>query len=583
MLQFAATSYTVGQDAGSITIDVKRTGNPGSLVTVVYATGGGSAQAGTNYTATTGTLTFNPNELDKTFVIPIIDTHMVAANTFVNLTLSNPTGGATLGTPNPVTLTIRNNNQLTMQLGAAGFTVGELAGKATITVTRNSGSTSSTITYTTSGGSATPGLNYSPASGVLVFSPGQTSQSFTIPILHDSQVTGPLTVGIVLSSPTGGFLGDPSAAVLTLDDADLPGTLQLGTSATTVNPGAGVVKVIVNRVGGVGGTVTVNFATGGGSAVPGTDYTPVSGILTFNPGETTKTIAVPILNNPAAGNKAFGLTLSSPGGGATLGSPAAITVTISAGASRNNSNGSTPNVIPNATGPVITDLQLQNNGQAITGIVLSFNRPLDAARAQEVANYGYVIRTPGPDRAFGTFDDGTTPIASAVYDPATNRVTLTPASPLAMNTFYQIAINQNANALTGAGVADTSGTLLNAGIADGPYVAQFGLGTKLSYTDHNGDLVSLTLGGGGLMELRRGANGDAQQLRILNGVPGGTTLKGQVRRGGKGSDGRTSLPLILGAAGVKVQLKSFAVGSIVKVPSAQGQPPKKSHHRHRRH
>ena len=57
-------------------------------------------------------------------------------------------------------------------------------------------------------------------------------------------------------------------------------------------------------------------------------------------------------------------------------------------------------------------------------------------------------------------------------------------------------------------MADTTGTLLNAGLGGGPYVALFGLGTRLSYSDHNGDLASLSLSGGGMMELVRGANGE---------------------------------------------------------------------------
>jgi len=50
------------------------------------------------------------------------------------------------------------------------------------------------------------GVNYTPTSGTLDFTAGQTSQSFTIPIIHDFQVTGPLTVGIALTSPSAGFL-----------------------------------------------------------------------------------------------------------------------------------------------------------------------------------------------------------------------------------------------------------------------------------------------------------------------------------------------------------------------------------------
>ena len=116
-VQFDAPSFTVDQAAGTMTIGVMRTtgSNPGTVLTVAYATGGGTAQPGVNYTTTTGTLTLYSGVMDQSFVVPIISTNMVGPDTTVNLTLSNPTGGATVDAPNPVTLTIENNNQLTMQ------------------------------------------------------------------------------------------------------------------------------------------------------------------------------------------------------------------------------------------------------------------------------------------------------------------------------------------------------------------------------------------------------------------------------------------------------------------------------------
>jgi hypothetical protein len=576
MVEFANASYTVDHSAGSITIDVKRIGNPGSLVTVAYATGGGTAVAGTDYTTTTGTLTFNPGELDKTFVVPILSTNLVGPDTTVNLTLSALTGGATFGTdtPNPVVLTIQNHNPLMMQFSAATFSVSESSGTATITVSRNTGSVTSEVDYATGGGSAVAGTNYKPASGILVFLPGQTMQTFTVPVIHDFQITGPLTVGLALTNPNGGFLGSQTTALLTINDVDQPGALQFGRSKLTVSPAAGTVSVTIVRAGGAGGTVSVAYTSADGSAVAGTDYAPVSGTLTFNPGDTSKTIPVSILNNTAGATRTFQLALSSPTGGATLGTPATMAITISPGGvvqqTGSNPGVTTPGVVPNAIGPSITDMHLVNDGQAITAIVLNFDRPLDAARAQNLANYGTDIRTPGPDGAFGTFDDGLVKISSAVYDASNNSVTLTLATPLPRNTLYLLTIDQNGNVLTGAGVSDTTGALLGQGISSTTTIEfLFGVGTALSYTDPKGNAVSLSLSGGGLMELRVGGDGTAQQLRILGAVPGRTTLQGHVRRTGPNATGKTSLPVLLGVRGVKVHLKSFTIGSVSTAPTGK--------------
>ena len=65
-----------------------------------------------------------------------------------------------------------------------------------------------------------------------------------------------------------------------------------------------------------GATVTVDYATGDGTAVAGEDYTETTGTLTFRPGETAKTVSVPVLDDGHdEGEETFTLTLSNPAGG----------------------------------------------------------------------------------------------------------------------------------------------------------------------------------------------------------------------------------------------------------------------------
>ena len=62
-------------------------------------------------------------------------------------------------------------------------------------------------------------------------------------------------------------------------------------------------------------TVTVNYATADGTATAGEDYTAASGTLTFNPGETVKTISIALLEDDATdGEETLTLTLSNPAG-----------------------------------------------------------------------------------------------------------------------------------------------------------------------------------------------------------------------------------------------------------------------------
>ena len=93
------------------TIDVVRSGNLAVAVSVNYATSNGSAVAGQDYTAVSGILNFAPNQSDATFSVPIL-ANSSRPTTFstVNLALSQPGGGATLGAIAFATLTITNNS-----------------------------------------------------------------------------------------------------------------------------------------------------------------------------------------------------------------------------------------------------------------------------------------------------------------------------------------------------------------------------------------------------------------------------------------------------------------------------------------
>jgi hypothetical protein len=104
----------------------------------------------------------------------------------------------------------------------------------------------------------------------------------------------------------------------------------LSANAYKVGEAGGVVTITAKRSGGsLGGPVTVNYATGNGTATAGTDFTAAGGTLTFGPGEATKSFTVHVTSDLAReGDEAFQVTLSNPGGGANLGSPASATVTI---------------------------------------------------------------------------------------------------------------------------------------------------------------------------------------------------------------------------------------------------------------
>ncbi len=109
-VQFSASSYSAGEGDGFATITVTRTGDTSGTVSVDYATSDVGAQQRTDYTIGAGTLTFAPGDISKTFSVLIVDDLYVEGSEVLNLTLSNPTGGAQLNSPSVATLTIIDND-----------------------------------------------------------------------------------------------------------------------------------------------------------------------------------------------------------------------------------------------------------------------------------------------------------------------------------------------------------------------------------------------------------------------------------------------------------------------------------------
>ena len=208
-LEFSQAAYNVLGNAGSVLITVMRSGNTQNQVTVNYATSDATAVAGTNYTTTSGTLTFAPGQTTNTFTVRIIDAGSnQPSNTTFQVTLSSPSG-AILGSPSTANVTIAGaaaSQPGDFQFSAATYSVDQSAGTITITVTRSNGSSGAVgVTYATSDGTAVNGTDYTMATAMLSFAAGVTSQTFTVPILNRkaAQANNP-TFNVTLSAPTGG-------------------------------------------------------------------------------------------------------------------------------------------------------------------------------------------------------------------------------------------------------------------------------------------------------------------------------------------------------------------------------------------
>jgi hypothetical protein len=273
----------------------------GGSTTVNYATADGTATvASGDYTSASGTLTFLAGTTTRTLNVTVKGDTLAETDETFFVNLSGAVG-ATLADPQGL-VTIQNDDIAgTFAFSTPVYNVSEAAPSALITVRRTGGTASGvSVSYTTRDGTATAASgDYTTTSGTLTFNSGVTALTFKVPIGRATTYEPPETVMLQLTgvSGVGAALGTPNTAVLTITDAQLVPTVQLSSATYAAKEGAADPVVVVKRVGSTADQVTVAYTTANGTALAGSDYTTTAGTLTFAPGETTKTVTVPILND----------------------------------------------------------------------------------------------------------------------------------------------------------------------------------------------------------------------------------------------------------------------------------------------
>ena len=335
----AASKYMVPQSAASVSVTVARTGGGTDAINVAYTTTDGSAVAGTDYTATSGTLQWAENDsTPKTLSIPVINAAPFAGQKQFTVALTDPSASTTIGSPGSAAVLIAGEAspaQQTVELADATDNVAQNAGSLTVSVNRTGGSSGEvSVGYVTADGTAVAGKDYTATTGTLQWADGDGSAKMvSIPISNATPFSGNKAFTLQLTNASGAAIAGPSSATVTIaGDASPPvGSLQLSASSLTVAQNAGSMALKVTRLGGSAGAVSVAYATANGTAVAGTNFTATSGTLNWANGDAAaKTISVTISNaTPFSGSKTFTVALSSPAGGATIASPGSATVAIS--------------------------------------------------------------------------------------------------------------------------------------------------------------------------------------------------------------------------------------------------------------
>ena len=300
-----------------------------AAVSVSFTTANGSALAGSDYTATSGTLSFAPGVTSAAISLPVIgdtvdendETLAIEFSAAVGAELPDDTAVVTILDDDGVIVPGISISDLSITEGNAGTVSAVL----TVSLSQQSSQTV-TVGFATANATATAGFDYTGSNGTLTFTPGQTSRTLAIAIAGDVIDETNETLLVNLSGPVNATIIDAQGVITILDDDGnaLP-VMRIGDlSVTEGASGIVAANLTVTLSTTSNQAITAAWSTQPGTATAGSDYTSVSSTVTFNPGQTSRQVTVNVVGDALdEGNETVLVNLSSPVG-ATLGDPQAV-------------------------------------------------------------------------------------------------------------------------------------------------------------------------------------------------------------------------------------------------------------------
>ncbi|MEZ6127577.1 MAG: Calx-beta domain-containing protein [Planctomycetaceae bacterium] len=332
------TSAELNSGTATFTFNVTLTNAVDNAVAVTYTTANGTAIAGSDYTAASGTLNFAGTagetqtvtvsvsgdelvELDENFLVNLLN--ITAGGRTV--TFLDNQGRGTVTNDDSATLSI---NDITAVEGNAGTT------SFTFTVTVDKAvDTPFTVDYATSDGTATAGADYVSSSGNSVAFNGTVGETQTLQITVNGDTaaevneTFMVTLTNIQASGRSLTLSDDVGVATIEDDDGIPVSLSSDVSAGT-EAGVTVVTLTATAASSVVGDQTIDLLVTGTGITSG-DYTLSNATITILNGQTTGTATFTIVNDTVVEHTEVAtVTLINPSLSLAVGSPSAVDITI---------------------------------------------------------------------------------------------------------------------------------------------------------------------------------------------------------------------------------------------------------------
>lgn len=321
------------ENAGSMRLLARRTGDLSTELTVNYATSDATATAGADYSATSGSVTWGANEGGvRAFDVPLVNDGTIESLEQLYVTISSSDPVAIISSTSRIAnirISDDDDGTQTPKLGfkTSSVAVAEGAGSVTLEVYRvGDASQAISAAWSTAaivGEGATGGQDFSHATGTLSWAAGDSAPKIlTIPILEDASSELPEDFVVFLSPVSPASLVNSDGMRVTISDNDPPAS----TPTVSVGPDAsfaesiGTASVNVTMSGAPGWNVTVYYEVVRETA-GAADFTLASGSLTWVSGDpATKQLSIPIVADTLDEiDESFSIQLTSLSGGARFG------------------------------------------------------------------------------------------------------------------------------------------------------------------------------------------------------------------------------------------------------------------------
>lgn len=302
-------SYSAG-DSEAIFF-VQRTGQAG-VAAIDFRTVGGSARAGVDYQAQNLTLNFAAGQMTQVVRVPLLDNQNAQTNLSILGVIAGPTGSGSHSVQVGNSTVTLVNDQVSVW-SVAGSEVREDAGLISFTVTRSgNASQAASIDFATVSGTAAAGADYSGLKQTLNFASGEVQKTVLVSVHMDALTETSETIVGIISNTSSGSVGTASATATIVDRSASVWSV----SVSNVAEGEQVFMLFTVTRSSAVGAAQIDFATVGGTATGGVDYTPVSQTLNFVAGQASQVVRVAITNDGVAeNNETIVGAVSKPSGG----------------------------------------------------------------------------------------------------------------------------------------------------------------------------------------------------------------------------------------------------------------------------